>query len=108
MSFDVKRMTKFEHNVGDNEKKYRLYGGAALLAISVFMGEPFMLLIGMVLVGTGYSGWCPVYSGLGKNTCVAGAAPIQAAKTEPAKAAAPKVEEAKTEKPKADKPKVKK
>lgn len=109
MSFDVKRMTKFEHNVGDNEKKYRLYGGVALLAISVFMGEPFMLLIGLVLVATGYSGWCPFYSGLGKNTCVAGAVPVQAAKAEPVKAAAaPKVEATKTEKPKADKPKAKK
>ncbi len=106
MSFDVKRMTKFEHNVGENEKKYRLYGGAALVAVSVFMGEPFLLLIGMVLVGTGYSGWCPVYSGLGKNTCVAGVAPV---KVEPAKAAAaPKAEATKTEKPNADKPKAKK
>jgi hypothetical protein len=74
MSFDYKRMTKFEHNVGDKEKQYRLYGGAAILAISVFMGEPFMLIIGLVLVATGYSGWCPAYSGLGKNTCVAASA----------------------------------
>ena len=69
MSFDFKRMMKFEHNVGEKEKKYRLYGGAGLLVLSVFMGDPFILILGLILTGTGYSGWCPVYSGLNKNTC---------------------------------------
>jgi len=68
MSFDYKRMVKFEHNIGDQEKKYRLYGGAALLAVSIFTASIALLLIGMVLVGTGFSGWCPAYSGLNKNT----------------------------------------
>ncbi|WP_333875601.1 YgaP family membrane protein [Methylobacter sp.] len=73
MTFDFKRMLKFEHNVGEKEKKYRLYGGAALLVISLFIpgGEVLLLLVGLVLVATGYSGWCPVYSGLNKNTCEA-------------------------------------
>ena len=71
MNFDFKRMLKFEHNVGEKEKKYRLYAGSALLVISLFIpgGEVLLLLIGLVLVATGYSGWCPVYSGLNKNTC---------------------------------------
>jgi len=70
MAFDFKRMIKFEHNVGEKEKKQRLYAGAALLVISLFIphGEVSLLLIGLVLVATGYSGWCPVYSGLNKNT----------------------------------------
>ncbi|SJM96270.1 YgaP family membrane protein [Crenothrix polyspora] len=68
MSFDFKRMMKFENNVGEKEKKYRLYGGAALLLISVFTAEIALLLVGLGLVATGYSGWCPVYSGLNKNT----------------------------------------
>jgi hypothetical protein len=68
MSFDFKRMTKFEHNVGEKEKKYRLYGGAALLVTSVFTAQIALLLIGLVLVATGYSGWCPAYSGLNKNS----------------------------------------
>ncbi len=70
MSFDFKRALKFEHNIGEKEKKYRLYGGAALLVISLFIpgGEVLLLLVGLVLVATGYSGWCPVYSGLNKNT----------------------------------------
>ncbi|HEY8157187.1 MAG: YgaP family membrane protein [Methylobacter sp.] len=71
MNFDFKRMLKFEHNIGEKEKKYRLYAGAALLVISLFIpgGEVLLLLIGLVLVATSYSGWCPVYSGLNKNTC---------------------------------------
>ena len=69
MSFDYKRMIKFEHNIGDNEKKYRLYGGAALIAISIFTASIALLLVGMLLVATGFSGWCPAYSGLDKNTC---------------------------------------
>ena len=69
MSFDYKRMTKFEHNIGENEKKYRLYAGAALIAMSIFTASIALLLIGMVLIGTGFSGWCPAYSGMGKNTC---------------------------------------
>lgn len=74
MNFDFKRMLKFEHNVGEKEKKYRLYAGSALLFISLFVpgGEVLLLLVGLVLVATGYSGWCPVYSGLNKNTCETG------------------------------------
>ncbi|MDO9163925.1 MAG: DUF2892 domain-containing protein [Methylococcaceae bacterium] len=70
MSFDYKRMVKFEHNVGEKEKKYRLYAGIALLLISVFTAKIALLLIGLILVATGYSGWCPVYSGLNKSTFV--------------------------------------
>jgi len=72
MSFDFKRMIKFEYNVGDKEKKYRLYGGAALIVLSIFTASIALLVIGMVLVATGFSGFCPVYAGLGKNTCCAG------------------------------------
>lgn len=68
MSFDVKRMIKFEHNVGCQEKKYRLYAGSAALVISVFTASIALLVLGLILVATGYSGWCPVYSGMDKNT----------------------------------------
>jgi len=69
MNFDFKRMLTFEHNVGAKEKQYRLYAGAAVAALSVFMGNIPLLVIGLVLIATGYSGWCPVYSGLHKSTC---------------------------------------
>ena len=72
MSFDYKRMIKFEHNVGEKEKKYRLYGGAALIAISIFTAKIALLLIGMILVATGFSGFCPINAGLNRNTCSAG------------------------------------
>ncbi|WP_349432279.1 YgaP-like transmembrane domain [Methylomarinum sp. Ch1-1] len=68
MSFDVKRMIKFEHNVGEKEKKIRLAAGAALLLISLFTASIILLLLGVVLVATGYSGWCPAYSGLERNS----------------------------------------
>ena len=71
MSFDFKRMMKFEHNVGEKEKKYRLYGGSALVAISIFTASIALLLVGMVLIATGFTGWCPAYSGMNKNTCAA-------------------------------------
>ncbi len=96
MSFDYKRMMKFEHNVGEKEKKYRLYGGAALLVISLFTAEIILLLAGLALVATGYTGWCPAYSGLGKNTCTAADAVTAAVET-------PKAEAPKAETPKASK-----
>lgn len=84
MNFDFKRMLKFEHNIGEKEKKYRLYAGTALLVISLFVpgGEVLLLLVGMVLVATGYSGWCPAYSGLNKNTCEAAGGSTESAPTE--------------------------
>ena len=68
MSFDVKRMLKFEHNVGEKEKKYRMGAGGTLVLISLFYANIFLLLLGVVLIATGYSGWCPAYSGMNKST----------------------------------------
>lgn len=68
MNFDYKRMLKFEHNVGAQDKKYRMIAGCALLLIAIVTAKIVLLLLGMVLVITAYSGWCPLYSGLGKNT----------------------------------------
>lgn len=84
MAFDFKRMLKFEHNLGEKEKKYRLYAGAALLFISLFVpgGEVLLLLLGLVLVATGYSGWCPVYSGLNKNSLETGGGSTDSTSTE--------------------------
>ncbi len=68
MSFDYKRMLKFELNVGDKEKQYRMIAGALMIFISLFVTSIALLLVGLILVATGYSGWCPAYSGLEKNT----------------------------------------
>jgi len=72
MSFDYKRMIKFEYNIGDKEKNYRMAVGGVLLAISIFSAKIILLVLGLILVATGYSGWCPVYSGFHKNTRDAG------------------------------------
>jgi hypothetical protein len=68
MSFDYTRLVKFEHNVGAKEAKIRMIAGAAALLISVFTASIILLLIGLLLVATGYSGWCPAYSGMNKST----------------------------------------
>lgn len=69
MAFDYKRMLQFEHNVGDQDKKIRLIVGSLLILISVFTAKILLLIVGLALVVTGYIGWCPAYSGFGKNTC---------------------------------------
>lgn len=73
MSFDYKRLVKFEHNLGAKDKKVRLYSGVILLSVSLFTASVLMLLVGLVLVATSYSGWCPLYSGLHKSTADAAA-----------------------------------
>jgi len=69
MSFDYKRLAKFEVNVGEKEKKMRLIAGAVLLFISLFTASVILLLLGVILVATGYTKVCPVYSALDRNTC---------------------------------------
>lgn len=69
MSFDYKRLTKFELNLTAPQKKYRVYGGVAALLASVFLASVPLLLIGLVATATGYFGWCPLCSALGQSTC---------------------------------------
>ena len=68
MSFDYKRLIKFEHNIGAKDKKVRLYSGLVLLFVSLFTASILMLVVGLGLVATSYFGWCPAYSGFGKST----------------------------------------
>ncbi len=66
MSFDYKRLCKFELNLDETKKKYRLYAGAATLVTSLITASIPLLVIGLVLTATGYSGWCPLCSALEK------------------------------------------
>ncbi len=66
MSFDYKRLFKFELNLDDKQKKYRLYGGVAALVASVFTASIPLLLIGLIATASGYSGWCPLCSAVQK------------------------------------------
>jgi hypothetical protein len=84
MSFDYKRLVKFEHNIGEKEAKMRLMAGAAALLISVFTASIILLVLGLVLVATGYTGWCPAYSGMNKNTCDAAESAKEEETTPPA------------------------
>ena len=68
MNFDFKRVIKPELNVGDKEKKIRMIVGAVLFVVSIFTAKIILLVAGVILVATGFSGWCPAYSGLHKNT----------------------------------------
>lgn len=68
MSFDVKRMLKRECNVGLKDQKFRYGVGIAALAVSVFLANIPLLLIGGILVGSARLRWCPVYSGLSRST----------------------------------------
>ncbi|MDT4330956.1 YgaP family membrane protein [Methylomonas sp. MED-D] len=68
MSFDYKRLIKFEHNIGDKDKKVRMVSGIVLVFVSLFTASILMLLVGGVLIATSYFGWCPAYSGFDKNT----------------------------------------
>jgi hypothetical protein len=69
MSFDYKRLIKFEHNIGAKEAKLRMMIGAAALLVSIFTASILLLIVGLVMVAEGYVGWCPMYSALHKNTC---------------------------------------
>lgn len=68
MNFDYKRLIKFEHNIGDKDKKIRMMAGVALFAISLFTASVLMLVVGIVLIATSYFGWCPAYSGFDYRT----------------------------------------
>ncbi len=72
MSFDIKKVLEFKNNVGEKEAKYRLYGGIAAVLVSIFLGNVLLLIVGVILIATGYSGYCPIYSGLDKNSLASG------------------------------------
>jgi len=68
MSFDFKKMLNKEVNVGLKERKIRYGAGSFLLVASVFLGNIPVLALGAILVATGFTRSCPVYSGLGRTT----------------------------------------
>jgi len=82
MNFDYKRLTDLNVNVGEKDKKIRLIAGSVILAVSLFTAKILLLLIGLVLIATGYTRVCPAYSAMGKSTLDSdGASPEADSKT---------------------------
>lgn len=57
-------------NVGGIDRVLRILVGLALVAWAV-LGGPVWAWIGVVPLGTGLVGFCPLYPLLGMNTCPA-------------------------------------
>ena len=55
-------------NVGGIDRILRIVVGLALVAWAI-MGGPVWAWIGVVPLGTGLFGFCPLYPILGMNTC---------------------------------------
>ncbi|MDQ7090176.1 MAG: DUF2892 domain-containing protein [Methylococcales bacterium] len=68
MNFDYKRLIKFELNISNKEKTIRMGVGGALILVSLFLAKVLLLLVGLILITSGYIGWCPAYSAFHKNT----------------------------------------
>ena len=68
MNFDYKKVIKPEINVGEREQKIRLLTGTVLVFISIFTASIILLLVGLILIATGYFGRCPAYAGINYNT----------------------------------------
>jgi hypothetical protein len=72
MPFDFKRMLKYEYNVGDKDQKIRYGVGSLSIFLSLFLGSVPLLLLGIALLISGYTHFCPIYAGLGKTTACSG------------------------------------
>lgn len=57
-------------NVGGIDRTLRIVVGLALVAWAL-MGGPVWAWIGLVPIGTGLAGFCPLYPLIGLNTCPA-------------------------------------
>ena len=68
MNFDYSRMLKYERNVGDQDQKIRFGVGALSILVSLFLGSVPLLLLGIALLASGYTRFCPIYAGMGRST----------------------------------------
>ena len=60
---------KIVPNVGDMDRIIRIVGGVILLLLGLLLGMPIaakiiLVLLGLILVATGYLRFCPLYSAL--------------------------------------------
>ncbi len=57
-----------EKNVGRIDKAIRIIAGVLLIGAGIFY-KNWLGLTGLVPLFTAVTGWCPLYSVLGVNTC---------------------------------------
>lgn len=55
-------------NVGTKDKNIRIGAGAVLLLFGLLKGGWLFVLLGIVLLATGFMGTCPAYTLIGMNT----------------------------------------
>lgn len=59
-----------QRNIHPIERAVRVLVGLVLTGLVVFLGKtPWLALPGVVMLFTGFSGWCPPYQLLGISTC---------------------------------------
>ncbi len=68
MNFDYMKMLKPVLNVGEREQRIRLLTGTVLVFISIFTAYIILLLVGLILIATGYFGRCPAYAAINHST----------------------------------------
>lgn len=56
-------------NVGGIDRILRIAIGGALLAWAALLEGPGWAWVGVVPLGTGLAGWCPLYLPFGLRTC---------------------------------------
>jgi uncharacterized membrane protein len=59
-------------NVGEKERLLSMWGAGALMTCGLLRGSPSLLLLGAGLAYRGYTGHCPTYELLNKNTTRSG------------------------------------
>lgn len=65
-------MIKFEKNIGDKDKKARIFGAVVLFLASFFISGVVggvLLLLAIVMAVTSFFSYCPAYTLMGMNTC---------------------------------------
>lgn len=68
MSFEIARAVRFEKNLGENSQKNRFLFGGVFVFLAIYTGSTILFLVSVYLLASAFSNWCPVFSGLGKNT----------------------------------------
>jgi len=58
-------------NVGGIDRVIRIVAGLAILCLFFIVDGPnrWWALVGLLLLGTGFFGWCPAYLPFGLSTC---------------------------------------